>query len=105
MSSNIQVTNDVFEIRLKRNYNRALNLQRKMTSYRYEPKDYEGFIRLRNLRTELKDLTLDQLELLQKVKEQQFDFKTSETIFETIFLRYKQLDRDIARYVLDIQKG
>lgn len=42
-------TQDSLIFRLERNHQRVLRLAKNLNSYRYEPKDYECFVRLRDL--------------------------------------------------------
>ncbi len=91
-------------IRLERNHESVLRLRNKMNSYRYEPKDYECFIKLRNLRSNIKELIRDERLLIDQLKGEAIEFKESNALIDTILMRYKQLDADIAGYLLDAQK-
>ena len=104
MTTEIIKSLDDMMLRLERNHKSTLRLQGIVKSYRYEPKNYECFLIIRRLRTNLDQLTLDQKTLIDQLKEQSVDVKESHTLIDAMLLRYKQLDSEIAGYLLEAQR-
>ncbi|WP_350285773.1 hypothetical protein [uncultured Croceitalea sp.] len=87
-------------LRLERNHKCVLRLRSKINSYHYEPKDYECFIRLRNLRFDLKELSEDQMELFDILQRNHFTTEEATLQVNAMLVRYQELDKQIASYLL-----
>ncbi|GMN05158.1 hypothetical protein MTsPCn5_05460 [Croceitalea sp. MTPC5] len=92
---------DQLVVRLERNHKCVLRLSKKMNSYIYEPRNYECFIRLRDLRVSLKELAKDHMQLFNELQHEDYDFKEAVKNVEGLLKRFKKFDRDLAQYVLD----
>ena len=104
MTTEIIKSLDELMLRLERNHKSTLRLQGIANSYRYEPKNYECFLIIRRLRTNLNQLIQDQITLIDQFKEQSIGVKESHTLIDAMLLRYKQLDSEIAGYLLEAQR-
>jgi len=92
---------DQLVVRLERNHKCVLRLSQKMNSYIYEPKDYECFIKLRELRMGLKELANRQMELFDELQRNVYDFKEAVKNVEDLLKRFANLERDLASYLLN----
>ena len=88
-------------IRLKRNHKNLLCLNSKMNSYRYEPKNYECFIRLRDLRQRLNEMVTAQTNLIDRISQKNIDGKAAIAMVLSAIKDYQQLDGEVASYLLD----
>ena len=90
-------------IRLKRNHKNLLRLNAKMNSYRYEPKDYACFIRLRDLRQRLNEMVTTQANLIERLSQKNTNSKEATAQVVSAIKDYQQLDGEVAAYLLDNQ--
>lgn len=88
-------------IRLKRNHKNLLCLNSKMNSYRYEPKDYECFMRLRELRQRLNDMVMAQAKLMDDIAHKEIDGQKRMELVVKAIEDYQDLDGKVAAYLLD----
>ena len=92
---------DQLVVRLERNHQCVLRQIQKMNSYRYEPKDYECFIRLRDLRSNLKELSKDQMQLFDKLQRNVYELNEASQLVEDTLQRFKNIESALASYLLD----
>ena len=92
---------DQLVVRLERNHQCVLRQIQKMNSYRYEPKDYECFIRLRDLRLNLQELSENQIKLFDTLHENTLELNQAVKLVEDVLNRFKQLETELASYLLD----
>lgn len=92
---------DQLVVRLERNHKCVLRQISKMNSYRYEPKDYECFIRLRGLRADFKELSENQMELFDGLQHNEYDLKTATRLVEKMLQDFKEIESKLAHYLLD----
>ena len=100
---NIAKDFDQLVIRLERNHRCVLRLVRKLTSYKYEPRNYECFIQLRDLRHGFQKLGQDQMKLFDRMQHREVSFKTAENDVNLLFGRFRELERDTAAYITEAQ--
>ncbi|MDT0607624.1 hypothetical protein [Croceitalea rosinachiae] len=92
---------DQLVVRLERNHRCVLRQINKMNSYRFEPKDYECFIRLRDLRLSLKQLSQDQMNLFDQLQRNTYQFNEATELVEEVLQRFKKIEGELASYLLD----
>lgn len=92
---------DQLVIRLERNHKWVLRLARKLNSYKYEPRNYECFIRLRDLRSGFNELAQDQMVLFDEIQHRNLIFENAEKKIDTLLHRFHQLENDMASYILE----
>jgi len=92
---------DQLVVRLERNHKSVLRQIKKMNSYRYEPKDYECFIRLRDIRLNLKQLAESQMDLFDNLQRNRYDFDDATERVEELLLRFKESESELVRYLID----
>ena len=95
---------DRLVVRLERNHQYVLRLARKLNSYKYEPRNYDCFIRLRDLRTGFDALAKDQMQLFDAMQHRNLNYADSEKQLHSLMHRFRQLESDMAAYVLDSQQ-
>ena len=94
---------DQLVVRLERNHKCVLRLARKLNSYKYEPRNYDCFIRLRDLRAGLTALGNDQMQLFDAMQHRNLSFDDAEKQLNLLMHRYQQLESDMAGYILESQ--
>ena len=69
-------------LRLERNHQCVLRMTKALNSYRYEPKNYECFIKLRELKSAFSRLAQDQLSLFDEIQHQSLQFNVAAEMVE-----------------------
>lgn len=88
-------------MRLERSHRCVLRQLKHMNSYRYEPKDYEGFIRLRELKAALKELAQNQTSVLDKLQGKDQSSEDGLQLVEQLQDKFRELESYLASYLLD----
>lgn len=92
-------------VRMERNNKLIQRLSKKLGSYTCEPHDYSCFEKLYELKRSFKEYTGDQKRIMDSLKEKMG--QTTEDLGDEIehhFAHFKQLEKDIAAYLLDTDK-
>ena len=89
------------KVRLERNHQSVLRLLEQMNSYRYEPRSYEGFVRLQDIRMGLRALAAEQRLLLETIQGALEDGETAQVKAEKCIGTFRALEKDIAAYRLE----
>ncbi|NQZ43608.1 MAG: hypothetical protein HRT65_04805 [Flavobacteriaceae bacterium] len=91
-------------IRLERNHQCVLRMAKNLNSYRYEPKDYEGFLVFRDLKFDVNELAAQQMQLFDRLHETDtsvLDRATTEV--DDLFDRFAAIEKAMASYLLNNQ--
>ncbi|MBT8187547.1 MAG: hypothetical protein HKP38_00650 [Croceitalea sp.] len=94
---------DQLVIRLERNHQCILRMAKKLSSYRYEPKNYEGFIKLRELRMGFKALIDDHRLAFEALNRKALEKYEAHDRVNALLTRYQDLEKEMAAYILDLQ--
>lgn len=89
-------------VRLERNHTCVLRLTQNLNSYRYEPKNYECFVKLRELRTGFSKLAEEQKMLLYSIKHHTMDFEVALDQVEKSIKKSNGLEQGMAAYLLEL---
>ena len=92
-------------VRMERNNKLIQRLAKKICSYTCEPHDYSCFEKLYEIKRSFKEFTNDQKRITDSLKEK--TGQTTEGLDDEIehhFAHFKQLEKDIASYLLDTDK-
>jgi hypothetical protein len=89
-------------LRLERNHQCVLRLSKNLNSYTYEPKNYECFTRLRELKSAFSDLAEKQKELFDKMQHQLVTIDVAREAVEQSIEHYHKLEKGMAKYLLDL---
>lgn len=100
MTTEISIQIDVFRRRLERENQTVLRFLRKVRSYRFEPKDYNCFRLLQQLRTELKELSIEQSNMLDTFSSSSSFGGTILEEMQKLSKRHKELEKKMADYLL-----
>lgn len=92
---------DSLIVRLERNHQCVLRQIQNMNSYRFEPKDYECFVRLHDLKINFKQLEQDQVLLFDKLHHNTHKVTKATELVEEILERFKKIESELASYLLD----
>lgn len=92
---------DQLVVRLERNHERVLRQINNMKSYRFEPKDYECFVRLRDLKSSYNELAQDQIKLFDQLQRNTYELPEAVELVEDVLQRFKQIESVLAGYLLD----
>ena len=92
---------DQLVVRLERNHRCVLRQLQNINSYRYEPKDYECFVRLQDLRAGIKQLAEDQMLLFDRLQRKAFSLEEAIQKVNDLLARFKILESELASYLLD----
>lgn len=93
---------DVVQRRLERQYQATSRLLGKIKSYRFEPKDYSCFQLMQQIKFELGELLKAQEEIIQKIKSKSATQTTVIRDSESLFYRFKKLEKRMAEYLLKL---
>ena len=88
--------------RLERNHRCVIRLAKNLNSYKYEPKNYECFTKLRNLKTAFSILAKKQMVLFDEIQHHSLQFHDAFEKVEDSIKQYHKLEKDIAKYLLDL---
>lgn len=88
--------------RLERNHKCVLRLAKKLNSYTYEPKNYECFIKLRELKTGFSMLAQKQMVLFDQIQHNALQFKDASEKVENSIQQYHELEKGMAEYLLGL---
>lgn len=89
-------------LRLNRNHTCVLRLSKNLTSYKYEPNNYECFIRLRELKNDFSVLAEEQQTLLESMQSDGTPFEKAEMEVEASLKKFAALEQRMAAYLLDL---
>ncbi|MCR9263012.1 MAG: hypothetical protein NXH86_02585 [Flavobacteriaceae bacterium] len=92
-------------VRMERNNKLIQRLAQKLGSYTCEPHDYSCFEKLYELKRSFKEYTNDQKRIMDSLKQKKG--QSTEDLdgeIEHHFAHFKQLEKDIAAYLLDTDK-
>jgi hypothetical protein len=89
-------------LRLERNHQCVLRLSKNLNSYTYEPKNYDCFTRLRELKTSFSDLASKQMELFDKIQHSALTFDVAQEAVEQSIKQYRALEKGMAKYLLEL---
>ena len=95
-------TQDSLVLRLERNHQCVLRLAKNLNSYRYEPKDYECFVRLRDLKTSFTALAKKQMLLFDEIQYKNLPFPQITERVEATIKEFHRLEKDMASYLLQL---
>jgi len=84
--------------RLERNHRCVLRTRKNLNSYRYEPKDYECFVKLRDLKTAFSKLAKNQLVLFDEIQHRSLQFNVAAQMVEDSIQEYHKLEKVVATY-------
>ncbi|KPM33406.1 Hypothetical protein I595_309 [Croceitalea dokdonensis DOKDO 023] len=85
-------------LRLERSYQGVMRLGKRICSYRYEPNSYEDFIKIRTLRSQLRELQQQQEMLL----DQSGDINLKKV--KELLAQHLVLEKEVTDYILN-EKG
>lgn len=88
--------------RLERNHKCVLRLSKSLDSYKYEPKNYDCFIKLRELKNSFSDLAKQQMTLFDAIQHQTIKFKIAVERVDHSIERFQQLEKGMAEYLLTL---
>lgn len=89
-------------LRLERNHRCVLRLAKNLNSYRYEPKNYDCFTKLRELKSSFSNLAEQQMELFDKIQHHLLTFEVAEKAVDLSIKRYHELEKGMAKYLLEL---
>ena len=92
---------DQLVIHLERNHRCVLRLTRKLASYKYEPRNYECFIQLRDLRSGLQLLAQDQMRLFDSIQHRDTSLQNARKDVNLILRRFQELESSMAAYITE----
>ncbi|BFP43120.1 hypothetical protein FGF1_39650 [Flavobacteriaceae bacterium GF1] len=101
-TDNIATNLDELTMKLERNHRQVLHLIKKLCSYRYEPKNYDCYIKLRDLQKGFKDLASDQMQLFDKIQQHGVNATEAKQLMDEAATRFIVLEKLTAQYILDI---
>ncbi len=87
-------------IRMERNNNIIQRLSKKINSYTCEPHDSSCFEKLYELRQSFKDFSGQQHRIMELLKQKKGEAKNLHQDIQLQLDRFKQLEQDIAAYIL-----
>ena len=88
--------------RLERNHKCVLRLEKNLNSYKYEPKNYECFVKLRELKTAFSKLAKKQMVLFDEIQHHSLQFNDALERVENSIKQYHKLEKGLATYLLDL---
>ena len=88
--------------RLERNHKCVLRLAKNLNSYKYEPKNYECFTKLRELKTSFSNLAEKQMELFDSIQHHLLTFEVAKNAVDLSIKRYHELEKGMAKYLLEL---
>ncbi|MEM6542342.1 MAG: hypothetical protein AAF634_14360 [Bacteroidota bacterium] len=92
---------DQLVIHLERNHTCVLRLTHKLASYKYEPRNYECFIQLRDLRSGLQVLAEDQMQLFDSIQHRDTSLENARKDINRILRRFRELESVMTAYILE----
>jgi hypothetical protein len=103
------VENSTYEVqellvRLERNNRVIQRLSKKLCSYTCEPNNPSCFEKLYEIKNKFKVFAKHQKEIMEVLKSRKDESRELDVKIELHLKRFKQLERDIAGYLLDTQK-
>ncbi|MFD2098561.1 hypothetical protein [Flagellimonas iocasae] len=103
------VENSTYEVqellvRLERNNKVIQRLSKKLCSYTCEPNNPSCFEKFYELKNKFKVFAKYQKQIVEALKAREFESPELDRDIELHLERYKQLEKDIAGYLLDTQK-
>lgn len=88
--------------RLERNHRCVLRLAKNLNSYKYEPKNYECFARLRELKADFSNLADKQMALFDQIQHHSLTFEDATEKVEDSIKQYHELEKEMAEYLLGL---
>ncbi len=89
-------------LRLERNHQCVLRLSRNLNSYKYEPRNYDCFTRLRELKSSFAALAKKQMALFDKIQSQSLSFDKAVQNVNSSIQDFHNLEKQMAAYLLDL---
>lgn len=89
-------------LRLERNHKCVLDLAKNLNSYKYEPKNYECLVKLRELKMAFSDLASKQMVLFDEIQHDSLRFEMATAMVEDSIKEYQSLEKDMAEYLLSL---
>lgn len=89
-------------LRLERNHRCVLRLAKNLNSYKYEPKNYECFSRLRELKAAFSVLAKGQMALFDELQHGPLQFTDAVEKVEDSIKQYHGLEKEMAEYLLGL---
>ena len=89
-------------LRLERNHKCVLHLTKNLNSYKYEPKNYECFTKLRELKTAFSLLAEKQMVLFDEIQHNSLQFNDAVEKVENSIKQYHELEKGMAEYLLGL---
>ncbi|MEM1259873.1 MAG: hypothetical protein AAGC45_04605 [Bacteroidota bacterium] len=88
--------------RLERNHRCVLRLAKNLNSYKYEPKNYECFARLSELKAAFSVLAKKQMALFDQIQHHSLPFGDATEKVEDSIKQYHGLEKKMAEYLLGL---
>lgn len=85
--------------KLERNHRCVLRWAKDLNSYRFEPRNYEGYVKLRELKRAFVDLTEKQSRIIDAMHYQNVPLQEASEEVEDSIQQYHSLERAIAEYL------
>lgn len=89
-------------VRLERNHQCVLRLSKNLNSYKYEPRNYECFVELRELKSSFADLALQQRTLFDAIQNQSLKFSEAIKRVDESISQFQRLEQVMAKYLLSL---
>lgn len=93
---------DQLVIRLERNHRCVLRMVRKLNTYQFEPKSYDGFVKLRDIKSGFENLAKEQMLLFNELQNQSLKFKPALDKVKSSLKKFNVLEQKVAAYILDM---
>ncbi|MDC6364727.1 MULTISPECIES: hypothetical protein [Flavobacteriaceae] len=89
-------------VRMERNHNVVQRLSKKLNSYTYEPKNHSCFEKLYDLKLNFKMFMGHQNRIMEQLRLKKGESKTLVEEIKLHIERFKELEKEIAAYLLNI---
>ncbi|TKD66005.1 hypothetical protein [Flavobacterium sp. ASW18X] len=92
---------DQLVMRLERNHRCVLRMVRKLNSYQFEPKNYDGFVKLQDIKSGFENLAKEQMLLFNELQNQNLHFYPALDKVKASLKKFNVLEQKVAAYILD----
>lgn len=93
---------DLLIFRLERNHKCVLRMSKNLNSYKYEPKNYDCFLKFRELKGMFQQLAEDQMVLFDLIQHKELDLQTAVQKVDASLQRFNTLEKEMAAYLLSL---